>query len=139
VTLGPLLMDIARPLLPAHPRLDPDEIERVERDLTAFLVAEIGALPLHLAAPFRLALVAFALLPVLRFGRTYRALPPEHKHRVVYAWANAPVAVFRNFVKLVRSCALFAYLDHPLVMANLERDGAEIAATAGEIAGVHAG
>lgn len=118
------LLDIARPLLPSVPELPPDEARRVEDDLAGDLAAQIARLPAHLAAPFRVALVAFDLLPLLRFGRPYRALPIETQRRVVRAWSNAPIGAFRNFVKLVRSCALYTYLDHPIVTARLERAGA---------------
>ena len=118
------LLDIARPLLPSIPELPSDEALRVERDLAAALDAQIAELPRYLAAPFHVALVAFELAPLLRFGKPYRALPIEIQRRVVRAWSNAPIGAPRNFVKLVRSCALYAYLDHPIVTEKLERDGA---------------
>jgi hypothetical protein len=134
-----LLLDVARPLLPSIPGLSAQETERVERDLAAFLADEIAAMPAHLRVPFRLGLIAFAILPLLRFGRTYRALPADLKRRVVYAWANSPIGAFRNFVKLVRSCALFAYLDHPIVMAQLERESGASDLASGDLASSHAG
>jgi hypothetical protein len=124
VSIEARLLDIARPLLPSVPELPSDEALRVERDLAAALDAQIAGLPLYLAAPFRAALVAFELAPLLRFGRPYRALPIESQRRVVRAWSNAPIGAFRNFIKLVRSCALYAYLDHPIVTERLERDSA---------------
>jgi hypothetical protein len=124
VSIEARLLDIARPLLPSVPELPSDEALHVERDLAAALDAQIAGLPLYLAAPFRVALVVFELAPLLRFGRPYRALPIESQRRVVRAWSNAPIGAFRNFIKLVRSCALYAYLDHPIVTERLERDSA---------------
>jgi hypothetical protein len=122
VSVEASLLDIARPLLPSVPKLPLVEAERVERDLATALDSQMAGMPAYLAAPFRVARVAFEFLPLLRFGRRYRALPIESQRRVVLAWSNAPIGAFRNFVKLVRSCALYTYLDHPIVTETLERD-----------------
>ena len=47
-------------------------------------------------------------------------LDPEQSRRYLAAWDRAPIGLCRDFVKLLRSCALLAYLDHPLVTRQLE-------------------
>lgn len=115
-----LLVAVARPLLPRFPALSAGERATVEGELGDFLAAEVEAMPRHLHLAFCAALACFSVLPLLRWGRTYAALPPESRERVVRAWSAAPFGPPRDFVKLVRSLTLFFYLDHPLVVARLE-------------------
>ena len=126
-----LVLAIARPLLPSFPPLSDAELNEAERDLEGFLAAQLSEMPRYLDLAFKVALVAFDWLPVLRYGRTYRGLPRETQARVVRAWSGSPIAAMRNFVKLLRSCALFAWLDHPIVAARLEHASAERAQHAG--------
>ena len=120
-----LVLAIARPLLPSFPPLGDAERKETERDLAAFLEAQLSEMPRYLALPFQLALFGFEWLPLLRYGRRYTALPRETQGRVVRAWADSPIGAMRNFVKLLRTCALFAWLDHPVVAARLESESAE--------------
>lgn len=119
-----LLLHMALPLLPALPDLSPDERDQVEAELERALAAQTAAMPLYLGAPFRAALVVFEWLPMLRFVRRYTQLDRSTQARVMAAWSNAPLPPLRDFVKLVRSCALYHYLDHPVVVARLESEDA---------------
>lgn len=119
---GSLVLAIARPLLPAYPELDEDDRAEAERELDRGLTEQLSAMPGYLRLPFEVALVGFNWLPVLRYGRTYGSLPPATQARIVAAWSRSPLGAMRNFIKLVRTCALFAWLDHPLVTERLERE-----------------
>ena len=131
MTDGSLVLAIARPLLPCFPPLSDAERDEAERELDRFLAAQLAEMPRYLALPFSVALLAFNWLPLLRYGRTYAGLPQETQVRVVLAWSGSPIGAMRNFVKLVRTCALFAWLDHPIVAARLEPEAAEPALEAG--------
>lgn len=115
-----LLIHLVRPLLPPVPDLSPSVSTQVERAVVAFVAAQIAVMPTYLRIPYRLALFAFNWLALLRYGRPYVALDGARQQRYVLAWANSPIGVMRDFVKLIRSCALLCYLDHPLVLEQLE-------------------
>jgi hypothetical protein len=117
--LGDVLIAMARPLLPAHPRLTDSERIRVEADLAGHLRAQVRSMPTHLRAPIVLALLGFDSLPRLRWLRSFRALPPDRQARVIEGFARSPIPQLRDLVKLVRSIALFAYLDHQVVSDRL--------------------
>ena len=114
-----LLLEIARPLLPAFPPLPTSEQERVEDELRIFLVEQVRSMPSFLRLPYLTALLVFEWTPLLRYGRPYTALPRLRRERALQAWSRSPVGPCRDLVKLVRSCALFFYLDHPLVRERL--------------------
>ncbi|MCC6847864.1 MAG: hypothetical protein IT294_05135 [Deltaproteobacteria bacterium] len=119
---------IAECLAPDFPRLDPATRAVVLADVTAFAVSQVGALPDFLRYPYRLALVAFEWLAVLRFGRRFVALDAARQRAWVELWTESPLGVTRNFVKLVRSCALLAFYDHPALQDALHRQAARGAA-----------
>lgn len=121
-----LLLEIARPLLPVRPALEPAERARVEEELAGFLARQMAALPGYMRLPMRAGLFAFAWLPLLRHGRPYTRLDPEARRRHVLAWSTSRVGPKRDLVKLIRSCALFFYLDHRLVTARLEAETCEL-------------
>jgi len=106
-------------LLPSFPPLDDEARERVTRDAASFLASQIAGMPTSLRLPYRAALAAFDLLPLLRFGRSFPSLERERQVAWLDLWNERGVVPTRSFVKLLRSCALFAYFDHPLVVAQL--------------------
>jgi hypothetical protein len=106
-------------LAPTFPVEEPASRAAVLADVTAFVVSQVGALPDFLRYPYRLALFAFEWLAVLRYGRPFAGLDPERRQAWVELWAESPIGATRNFVKLIRSCALLAYYDHPAVQAPL--------------------
>lgn len=120
-----LLRALARPLLPRFPTLAPEEQSRVEEDLEQFLAAQLGAMPGHLRLGVRAALVAFAWLPLLRWGRPYAALPAPTQARVVERWSASRIGPRRDLIRLLRSLTVFFYLDHPAVVARLEAESAD--------------
>ncbi len=109
----------AKCLEPDFPRLDAATRALVLADVSAFVASQVRALPDFLRWPYRLALVAFEWLPVLRFGRPFTALDLERRRAWVDFWTDAPLGLMRNFVKLMRSCALLAYYDHPALQPAL--------------------
>jgi len=116
---------IAR-ILPAFPTLDAADRDRVERDVTRYVAAQIRAMPSFLRLPYQLALHGFGWLPILRYGRPFRALPPAQQASYLALWSEAPISPMRDVIKLIRSSALLVYFDHVDVRRHLEaqRSGA---------------
>jgi hypothetical protein len=115
-----LLHQIVRILVPREPQLDGHARDEVEAAVVGFLAAQIGSLPPFIRIPYSFALVGFDLGSVARYGRPYARLDEERGRRYLNAWDQSPLGLCRDFVKLLRSCALLAYLDHPIVTRQLE-------------------
>jgi hypothetical protein len=114
-----VLTGVAACLVPDFPPLDTGAREHVLRDVSAFLVGQVDALPGVLRVPYRCALAAFDVAPVARHRRTFRRLPPAAQAAHLVWWTDAGGLATRNFVKLLRSCTLLAWFDHPLVTGRL--------------------
>ncbi len=110
-------------VLPARPCLSAPERARVHSAVTGFVASQIEALPTFLALPYRVALVAFQLLPALRYGRRFDSLDDASQAAYLTLWSEGPLAPARDFTKLIRSCALLAYFDHPDVRSHLPMPG----------------
>src|SRR5713226_5204689 len=107
-------------LTPHYPALDTVTRDAVQRDVTAFVGAQIRSMPSFLRLPYRLALVAFNWLAVLRYRKPFASLADDAATAYLSLWSDRGPAVTRDFVKLIRSCALLAYFDHPQVRGGLE-------------------
>src|SRR5262245_48510590 len=77
-------------------------------------------MPTFLRVPYRIALFAFNWLAVLRYRRPFVALGDELAATYLALWSNRGLGLNRDFVKLIRSCALLAYFDHPATRARLD-------------------
>ena len=107
-------------LTPAYPALDERTQAAVQRDVTAFVATQIQAMPSFLRLPYRFAVVAFNWLAVLRYGQPFLGLGDTTARAYLSLWSSARLGPTRDFVKLIRSCALLAYFDHAQVRAGLE-------------------
>ncbi len=114
-----VVAEIVRSVVPADLDLDELERTRVHSAVTGFVTSQIEALPSFLAVPYRAAITAFQLLPILRFGRRYLSLEDASKQSYLALWSDSPFGPVRDFIKLIRSCALLAYFDHPDVRRHL--------------------
>ncbi len=112
---------LVRLITPSYPDLDSATRDTVERDVTVFVSAQIGAMPTFLQWPYRLALLGFNWLPLARYGRLFVHLGDDRAAAYVTLWSERGLGVMRDFIKLIRSCALLAYFDHPQVRACLDR------------------
>lgn len=113
---------IVADLLPSHPALDLAERRTVAADVVAFVASQVQGLPDFLRVPYGMALLAFEGLPVLRWGRPFRRLDGGRRHAYLALWTASNLGVTRNFIKLLRSCTLLAYYDHPTVRARLDAE-----------------
>jgi hypothetical protein len=118
--LSATLAAIVRVILPPHPELDAADRNTVEVEVTRYVARQIQSMPGFLRVPYRAALLAFDLLPLLRYARPFRALAPAGQAAYLAQWNEAPIAAMRDVIKLMRSSALLVYYDHPLVIARLE-------------------
>ncbi|MEB2284464.1 MAG: hypothetical protein B6D46_02970 [Polyangiaceae bacterium UTPRO1] len=120
-TAGRTIAAAVEAVAPDFPRLDAATRRVVLTDVAAFTASQVDAMPEHLRYLYRLALIAFEWLAVLRFGRPFTALDGDRRRTWVDFWTESPLAASRNFVKLIRSCTLLAFYDHPAVRDPLER------------------
>src|SRR5262249_16050624 len=115
-----VLAAVVERLLPTAPELPAETRPRVVDDATRFVVLEVESIPLFIRRPYLAAILGFDWLAVLRFARRYTRLGAEAQQSYLYFWTNSPIGPFRDFVKLIRGCALLAYFDHAEVRAALE-------------------
>lgn len=102
-------------LLPPWPAL-PDALRgEVEADVVDYVRRQIRRMPLFLRAPWTAVLLVFAAGAMLRYGRPFASLSSARRRAWVRLWAESPVVPMRDFVRMVRSCALLAWFDHPVV------------------------
>jgi hypothetical protein len=120
-----VVAEIVRLTLPAYPELDEQARARVHADVTGFVVSQIEGLPSFLHLPYRLGITTFHLLSLLRYGRRFASLPDAARESYLSFWSDGVMGPTRDFIKLIRSCALLAYFDHPGVRRRLlaEREG----------------
>ena len=114
-----VVAEIVGLVTPAEFLPDPEARARVQDDATDFVCSQIAAMPSFLRVPYRLALTAFNLLPVLRWARPFARLPERARATYLSAWSDGGISLNRDFVKLLRSCALLAYFDHEEVRRQL--------------------
>ncbi len=117
-----LLVHMARALYPREPRLSAADQAQVEAEVVDYLAGQILAMPVYLRVPYILALHAFNYSSLLRFGLPFTRIKQTRQYRFVRSWSRSPIGLMRDFVKLIRSCVLLAYLDHRLVLEQLESD-----------------
>lgn len=109
-------------LVPPFPPLEREATEEVLSDVTRFVETQIRHLPTYLRVPYTFGLLVFDLGALLYERRTFRRCAPSGREVYLARWAQSKFGPLQDFVKLVRSCGLFAYFDHPIVLAELERE-----------------
>ncbi len=76
-----------------------------------FVQGQINALPLAFRILLAVGLFGFRLLVRLRYFRSFCALTPETRRRIVDAWAYGSFALARTLFRPLRSTALLAYYE----------------------------
>ena len=106
-------------LTPVYPDLEESVRLSVHQDVTRYVASQIQSMPSFLRLPYKLALTAFNWLAVVPYRRRFIHLPFAAQVSYLALWSDGPMGILRDFVKLIRSCALLAYFDHPLVAERL--------------------
>jgi hypothetical protein len=117
-----VLAAIVRRITPDYPLMDTTVRAGVQADVSRYVASQIQGMPGFLRVPYKLALFGFAWLPLLRYARPFGRLPADAQLACLALWSDGPLASMRDFVKLIRSSALFVYFDHPLVIERLEAE-----------------
>lgn len=120
-------------LLPDYPHVDAVVRHKLLADVAAYVVSQIEAMPRFLRLPYRVMLALFEVLPVLRFGNRFSALPLHQQASCLTWWAMVPLPPVRDFLKLIRSSALLVYFDHPLLQPYLEDEAVLLPAEAASV------
>jgi hypothetical protein len=115
-----LLVSMARLLYPKEPVLTREGMVIVEEDVMRYLTGQILAMPAYLKVPYVLALHGFNCLSLFRFGLPFTHMRRSQQLRYIRFWSASPIGLMRDFIKLIRSCVLLSYLDHPLVLKEME-------------------
>ncbi len=118
----PVVSALVALLLPDYPHVDTPVRRKLLADVTAYVVAQIDAMPRFLRVPYRAMLTLFEYLPVLRFASRFSLLPRQRQAGYLRWWTALPLPPLRDFLKLIRSTALFVYFDHPLLQPRLETE-----------------
>jgi hypothetical protein len=116
--------EILRTLMRRHLVLEGSAGEMVLADVADFVCAQVASMPSFLGVPYQLVLDAFDLLPFLRWGRRFSRLGETAKASYLESWSDGRVWLARDFVKVIRSCAVLAYFDHPVVRERLSTSAA---------------
>ena len=104
---------------PVYPDLEQSVQIAVHQDVTRYVASQIQSMPSFLRLPYELALTVFNWLALVPYGGRFIHLPRAAQASYLALWSDAPMSVMRDFVKLIRSCAVLAYFDHPLVAERL--------------------
>jgi uncharacterized protein (TIRG00374 family) len=113
---GQLLKGIVEALVPWRQlSLTDAEGAHLVNDTTRFVVGEIDALPVRLRFLFGLGLVGFRAVVRCTTGRGFCQLSLERRRRIVNAWAFGPVAPARQLFRVIRSTALLAMWEAPML------------------------
>ena len=111
---------IVKFLLPNELPVMDTEHTLVEGDVVEFVLSQILAMPTYLRIPYQIALHMFNLLPILICGKVFICLDKNNQKKYIALWNKSPVSMMRNFIKLICSCALLQYYDHPVILKYLE-------------------
>lgn len=107
-TFGPVretFRAIATTVVPEAVRLQPEEWNEVE----AIVERGIASRPAKIKRQLRLFVKILNVLPLFRFGKTFRALDPERRTRFLLAIQDSPLLLFRRGFWGVRTLVYMGY------------------------------
>jgi hypothetical protein len=74
----------------------------------------------HFRLPYIMVLRAFDWLACRQYAQRFSRLDPAKRKDYLSVWIHSTVGFKRDFIKLIRSCALLRFYDHPEIMASME-------------------
>jgi hypothetical protein len=118
------LRAIVEAMLPeGRPALNATATSSVRNDVVAFVAGQILMLPRRLRLAFTLGLAVFGAWVRLRRIQGFAAQPPAVRTALIDAWSFGEWGPGRKLFRLIRSTALLAFYEHPLVTAQLSVAG----------------
>lgn len=109
----PFILALCEALIPA------DELggarAQVTSDCSAFVHGQLRALPMRLRVYFACGMLFFRTVTLLRFLRTFCAVPLAERSAWVGSWAYGSFALGRQLFKAPRATVFVAYYEHPAV------------------------
>ena len=108
---------------PPDPALSFDARRAVVLESALFVREQIQALPPQLLMLMTIGLTGFRLLVRLRHVRSFADLPLDRRREILEWWAYGPFSLTRGLFRAIRSTALLAYYEHPLVTGPPDEAG----------------
>jgi hypothetical protein len=66
---------------------------------TAFLLQQMEAMPDYLRVPFRMLTAFFGYHTLAVYGKTFSALSPEQRDRVIGSWKHSSISFMPTFIR----------------------------------------
>jgi glycosyltransferase 2 family protein len=123
------LVALVDALVPHDPEIG--DQSRVVRDVARFVRSELDDLPARLGWLLSTGLTGFRTITVLVKLSRFEALERSARRAWAERWAYGSLSLARQLFRGVRSTALLAYYDHPLVRARMlpkDKPGAKVVA-----------
>ena len=112
-------------LMPEDPHLADSERNKVESDVVQFVNNQITSLPAYLRIPFKILISIFNCFAIFVCGNVFYNLNKKSQIDYLNLWTNSGLKPMRDFIKLMRSCTLLQYYDHPLVFSKINMNEKE--------------
>ena len=88
---------------------------------TQFVCTGLGALPSFLRILFKIGILSFRTITILTSFCPFENLSSAKQTKVINAWSYGPIGLTRKLFKPLRSLALLAFFEHPVVLAALDK------------------
>ena len=111
------LAEAALPLR-SYPISNPQAVVSYVAD---FIQVEIRNLSKRFRLLFNIGMFFFNMLVWMRYFRTFSLLPLPLRVKIFNSWAYGKLAITRQLFRLVRSTALLAFFEHPIVIDSLDK------------------
>ena len=66
---------------------------------TSFLLSQMKAMPDYLRLPFKLLTLFFGLHTILFYGKSFPALKPEQRAKVISNWKHSSLSFMQTFIR----------------------------------------
>lgn len=93
--------------------------DQVRLEIASFIATHIDLLPTSLTIAINLAMKAFNVESVLYHGKTFARSSQQSQSIHLKRWEKSRFAAKRDFIRFIRSLALFNYYDHPDVRSRI--------------------
>jgi len=88
---------------------------------TQFVCSELSVLPSFLRFLLKIGILAFRSITIATNLCPFENLSSARQAKVINAWSYGPIGLSRKLFKPLRSLALLAFFEHPVVVAALDK------------------